>query len=259
MRHRRRCDHTRGSTPSAATTGPATDSSRPTPPAAVSARTPAIVLTISSTVRLASAEAFTPRRSTGSGAPFGRSSRSMTMLVLPGLAGAGHGATRRPDLLPPPDDGDTGRRPGGGSGPGKRSAVRLGDLPASTRAGARPASRARVPAPGRRGQSVIGTPVSRAIRRGSHGVCPGFGRLLPVRPRLHRQGISNRAQAVHERSSGADGIAVTGRASGRSRRSRELPPDRFGRPSRRQHRPAGSDRPPPPNARPLPRPTNRVR
>ena len=36
----------------------------------------------------------------------------MTMLVLPGLTGAGHGATRRPELVPPPDDGDkTGRRP----------------------------------------------------------------------------------------------------------------------------------------------------
>ena len=53
---------------------------------------------------ITSAEGVCPLRSgrsTGLGGSFWRSSRSMMMLVLPGLAGGGHGATRRPELLAP--------------------------------------------------------------------------------------------------------------------------------------------------------------
>jgi hypothetical protein len=112
---------------------------------------PRNLLASPSSVRLVSAEAVARESSTGSSAPFGGSNRSMAMLVLPGLAGAGHGATKRPEHLPPDFRWRYATFVPVGSGPGKRSAVLIEDLLASARAGARPAPCKRVPASSPRG------------------------------------------------------------------------------------------------------------
>ena len=148
------------------------------------ARAGSVQISISPTTwTITSAEAEAPlrgRSSTGSGGPFVRgSSRSMTMLVLPGLADGGHGATRRPDLLRHAVGG-AGRSSLWSSGPGKRSDGLIRGLPASARAGAGLASPqhypprlARLgPTGGHREPALLGIVALRVLARsGSGGGC----------------------------------------------------------------------------------------